>query len=98
MCVPADNVQQFSLLQRYLNSVALKLASMGQVVQTQNCRGRLLWCLESKNGYSVPKKVRCFFSGLSIAVSLYVFVERLADYLPALFSLSQRKGLERVVT
>lgn len=96
MCVRADNVQQFFLMQRYLNSVALKMASMGQVLQTQNCRGRLLW-LESKNGYSNPKKV-CFFSGLSIAVSLYVFVECLADYLPALFSLSQRKGLEGVVT
>lgn len=62
----------------YLNLVGLKLMSMGRVMQTQNCSGRLFWWLESRNGYSDPKKVCVFFS---LLLSLYVFVECLAEIL-----------------
>lgn len=64
----------------YLNLVGLKLTSMGQVIQTQNCSGRLFWWLESRNGYNDPKKV-CGFFQASLLLSLYVFVECLAEIL-----------------
>lgn len=60
----SDNIQQFFKAERILIWWVCK--SMGQVMQTQNCSGRLLWWLESKNGYFDPKKV-WVFSGFSVA-------------------------------